>query len=209
MHPTRPLNVILAGVGGQGVYALTRVLATLCHDTRRQCCGSTFKGGAQTLGSIYSVLRIAPSSPSECAMYSAQIPEGDLDLLIGLEPWEALRYQRFFGTHTRVYVNVRVRSLLSTRYGHLGPQDPIEALRSFELSAVVAHDYTASAIDEFGTSKMANFLLGWDVVSAGHLPFGTDAFAAGFAACVRLDHEAAARVKKYPLASRDGPVAAR
>jgi len=66
-----PFNLIIAGVGGQGVYGLNRVLWRLCESAGLHCQGSVFKGGAQRQGGIHAVLRIFQASERDYANYSS------------------------------------------------------------------------------------------------------------------------------------------
>ena len=179
----RPFNVLIAGVGGQGVFSLTRVFWALCADAGQWCQGSTFKGGAQTLGSIHSWLRLYSGPQPQHDCYSTQILRGDLDLMIGLEPWETLRHHAYFGPRTRVYMNAHVRPLLAARSRTFAVRDPVAAVRALGVP-LVCRDYTAQATRELGSWKMANFLMGRDVVAAGDLPFSESDYVGAFAYCV-------------------------
>ncbi len=85
-------NVILTGVGGQGNVMASRVLAGMLVDAGYVVTiGETF-GMSQRGGSVMSHLRISPDS-----VRSPQIPKGGADVIIGLEPLEALRVLTVYG----------------------------------------------------------------------------------------------------------------
>lgn len=186
-----PLNLILAGVGGQGVYTLNRVLWLLCEKYSFQCQGSIFKGGAQQLGSIYSVLRIFTKPNADASHYSSQIQEGDLDLLLGLEPWETLRYLHYSHANTQIVMNTKVSPLLLERYRDSAKEkrenekeqrvfdDPVQRVLSLKLPTI-AEDFTARACTHFQKGKMANFLLGQAAIEKGLLPFTESDYIAAF-----------------------------
>ncbi len=80
-------NMIVAGVGGQGILTIAQVISTAA--TRR---GWTVKqaevhGMSQRGGAVYSHVRI-----SDREIYSDLIPNGECDLIIAMEPLESLRY---------------------------------------------------------------------------------------------------------------------
>ena len=81
-----PVNVIITGVGGQGNVLASRVLAgMLVRAGYFVTIGETF-GMSQRGGSVMSHLRISRES-----VLSPQIPQGRADVIVGLEPAEALR----------------------------------------------------------------------------------------------------------------------
>ena len=85
-------NVILTGVGGQGNVMASRTLAGMLVDAGYVVTiGETF-GMSQRGGSVMSHLRISPD-----AVRSPQIPRGAADIIIGLEPLEALRVVTVYG----------------------------------------------------------------------------------------------------------------
>ena len=81
-----PMNVIITGVGGQGNVMASRVLAgMLVNAGYIVTIGETF-GMSQRGGSVMSHLRVSSTS-----VLSPQIPQGRADIIIALEPVEALR----------------------------------------------------------------------------------------------------------------------
>jgi indolepyruvate ferredoxin oxidoreductase beta subunit len=98
-----PLNIIMAGVGGQGNVMASRVLANMLSlKGYKVTIGETF-GMSQRGGSVMSHLRV-----SEASAWSPQIPRGRADVLIALEPIEAVRVMRAYGNSgIKVLVNTR------------------------------------------------------------------------------------------------------
>lgn len=78
-------DIIIAGVGGQGNILASRIIADAAiEEGYHVTIGETF-GMSQRGGSVASHLRLAKK------VYGPLIPEGSADLVIGLEPLEALR----------------------------------------------------------------------------------------------------------------------
>lgn len=81
-----PLNVIITGVGGQGNVLASQILGQmLVQKGYVITIGETY-GASQRGGSVMSHLRI-----SHREQFSPLIPQGLCDLVVGLEPVEALR----------------------------------------------------------------------------------------------------------------------
>jgi indolepyruvate ferredoxin oxidoreductase beta subunit len=81
-----PLNLIITGVGGQGnVLASQLVGRALVRENFYVTIGETY-GASQRGGAVMSHLRISKES-----QHSPLIPEGQADIVVALEPVEALR----------------------------------------------------------------------------------------------------------------------
>lgn len=181
----KPYNILISGVGGQGVLGLTGVVWKLCEMNKIRGQGSTFKGGAQRLGSIYSVLRLFLTGCPDYSLYSCQVPEGEVDLVIGLEPWETLRYHAYFGKQTRIIMNTNAATLFEERYTRISLSDPVRAVKNLGLP-VVSADYTARAIEHFHSQKMVNYFMGLDALTANGLPFTKKDYVKAFVSRIRV-----------------------
>lgn len=80
-------DIILAGVGGQGILSIATVIGTAAIQEGMFLKQAEVHGMSQRGGDVQSHLRI---STAEVA--SDLIPEGKADLIISVEPMEALRY---------------------------------------------------------------------------------------------------------------------
>ena len=80
-------NVILAGVGGQGILTLAAIIDYAAMLSGLQIKQAEVHGMSQRGGAVQSHLRI-----SDKEIYSDLIPMGKADLIISLELMEALRY---------------------------------------------------------------------------------------------------------------------
>jgi indolepyruvate ferredoxin oxidoreductase, beta subunit len=101
-----PYNLILAGVGGQGNVMASRILANmLSRKGYFLTIGETF-GASQRGGSVMSHLRVSAG-----ATWSPQIPRGKANIVVALEPVEAIRILANYG-------NDQVIVLTNTRPVH-------------------------------------------------------------------------------------------
>ncbi len=83
-------DVVLAGVGGQGVLSIAAIIGLAAVDGGLRLKQAEVHGMSQRGGSVQSHLRIA-----DHPIFSDLIPEGGADLLLSMEPMETLRYVPF------------------------------------------------------------------------------------------------------------------
>ena len=81
------LDVILAGVGGQGILSIAFVLDSAALEAGFLFKQAEVHGMSQRGGAVQSHLRLARG-----AIHSDLIPDGRVDLVLAVEPLEALRY---------------------------------------------------------------------------------------------------------------------
>ncbi|MCF6213683.1 MAG: indolepyruvate oxidoreductase subunit beta [Flavobacteriaceae bacterium] len=84
------INIILAGVGGQGILSIAAILDTAALQKNLYVKQSEVHGMSQRGGAVESHVRI-----SDKPIFSDLIPSGKADLIIALEPMELLRYLPF------------------------------------------------------------------------------------------------------------------
>lgn len=104
MHSVKdPYNLVITGVGGQGNVLGSRILSNmLVKKGYYVTIGETF-GASQRGGSVMSHIRVS----AKC-IWSPQIPRGKADIVIALEPVEALRVLTTYGNHdVKVLANTR------------------------------------------------------------------------------------------------------
>jgi len=101
--PHDPYNIIITGVGGQGNVMASRVLSNMLVNRGFMITiGETF-GASQRGGAVMSHIRI-----SSKGTWSPQIPRGKADVIIALEPVEAIRVLATYG-HPGVIVLTNTR----------------------------------------------------------------------------------------------------
>ena len=83
-------NIILSGVGGQGILTIAAVLDTAALSENLFIKQSEVHGMSQRGGAVQSHVRI-----SDKEIHSDLIPEGKADLILSVEPMELLRYLPF------------------------------------------------------------------------------------------------------------------
>lgn len=83
-------DIILAGVGGQGILTIAAVIGNAAVNNNLFLKQSEVHGMSQRGGDVQSNLRISYKE-----IYSDLIAEGTADIVIAVEPMEALRYLSF------------------------------------------------------------------------------------------------------------------
>ena len=141
-------DIILAGVGGQGILSIAYVI-----DNAALADGLFFKqaevhGMAQRGGAVQSHMRL-----SDGTIWSDLIPKGEADMILSVEPLEALRYFDYLRPDGIVVTS-------STPFRNI-PDYPeiekvMEAVRRAPRSVVVDSETLAR---EAGTVKAQNIVL--------------------------------------------------
>ena len=100
-------DIILSGVGGQGILSIATVIGKAALDQGLFIKQAEVHGMSQRGGDVQSNLRLS-SSP----IFSDLVPMGGCDLIISLEPMEALRYLPYLAkdgwivTSTAPFLNI-------------------------------------------------------------------------------------------------------
>jgi len=161
MTENRKQDIILAGVGGQGILSIAFVIDSAALKEDYYVKQAEVHGMAQRGGAVQSHLRL-----SRERIYSDLIPRGEADLVLSVEPLEALRYLDFLRpggkliTSSAPFVNIPDYPDTTALIGEI---------RRIPGSVVVDSDALAKAA---GTSKAQNtVMLG---AAAAHLVVGED-----------------------------------
>jgi len=168
-----PYNLIITGVGGQGNVMASRVLANMLVRQRlRVTIGETF-GMSQRGGSVMSHLRI-----SKARVWSPQIPKGEADLIVAIEPIEALRVLSDYGNpDVKVLVNTRPIypvGVITGESDYPAPEKIREAVKDLSAKAYFI-DATAEAVN-LGNPILGNIIMIGGVEGLGVLPFNREVF---------------------------------
>lgn len=141
-------NIILSGVGGQGILTIAAVMDTAALSENLFIKQSEVHGMSQRGGAVQSHVRI-----SDKEIFSDLIPEGKADLILSVEPMELLRYMPFLKkdgwlvTDSETFVN-------TTNYPE--KNDLFDQIKKHPNNVIV--DATQIAKD-IGNSKVANMVL--------------------------------------------------
>ncbi len=140
-------DIILCGVGGQGILSIATIIGEAATEAGINLKQAEVHGMSQRGGDVQSNLRLSTDP-----IWSDQIPTGETDVIISMEPMEALRYIGYLSpngtiiTNTKPFVNI--------------PNYPDEAALMSELGEMnnVQLDIEAIAT-ELKSPKSANMVL--------------------------------------------------
>ncbi len=111
-HAQLPLDLIIAGVGGQGSLFASKVIAQAAFHQGISVRVAETYGVAQRGGSVYSQIRLGYE------VCGPMIPKGGCRLILGLEPIEAMRRAtEYLAPGGTVILNSRVNAPLETKMG--------------------------------------------------------------------------------------------
>lgn len=141
-------DIVLAGVGGQGILTIATILGAAALEQNLYLKQAEVHGMSQRGGDVQSNLRL-----SSCPIHSDLIPLGGADLIVSLEPMEALRYLPFLSRQGWIVTN-------SVPFVNIDNYPEMEAVEE-ELSRhsnVIRFDMDAMAKD-VATQRSSNLVL--------------------------------------------------
>lgn len=143
------LDIILAGVGGQGILSVATIIGEAAMNEGWQIKQAEVHGMSQRGGDVQSNLRI-----SDQTIHSDLIPLGKADVIISLEPMEALRYLPYLNKETGWIITS------STPFVNINNYPAAEQLDAeyAKLPRVVRIDVEKLAKDN-GSPRSANVIL--------------------------------------------------
>ena len=165
---TTPTNVLIVGVGGQGVILISKMLARVCQRRGFQVKQSEVHGMAKRGGVVFSHVRFGKE------VWSPTIPAGEADVLVALEWAEGQRWLPFLraGSGTLICDTQQIVppfAFLNRKRGALSQYAPASAEA---IAHLVPNSYAIDATEMakgIGNARIANTVL-LGILSAS-LPF--------------------------------------
>ena len=162
-----PLNIIIIGVAGQGNVVISMLVCNaLLREGYLVTFGQTY-GANQRGGSVMNYVRV--SRETQC---SPLIPEGRADVILALEPVEALRMLAQYGNpDVTTIVNPRPIISIEAARGDSPYPDIGELTRTIkELSAKTWIINATEEAQKLGNPIVANVILAGALIGSGVLP---------------------------------------
>jgi len=166
-----PINLIITGVGGQGNVLISRLIGeALVASGYYVTVGETY-GASQRGGAVSSHVRI-----SKEAQYGAITPAGLADIILGLEPMEALRILGAFGApQTFVATNTRPIHTMAVATGEAEYPSLDNVKKAIgELSKNAWYIDASEIAISLGVPLIANMVMLGALVGLGLLPLSRD-----------------------------------
>lgn len=146
-------NVLIVGVGGQGVITLSDLMSRAAAMAGFDVKKSEVHGMSQRGGSVNSHVRFGPR------VWSPLIEPGQADLILALEKLEALRYLPYLRPDTgRMLINDMRIDPIPVASGQMTyPDDPVGACRAAARHVIVID--AKSEADALGNSRLQSTLM--------------------------------------------------
>lgn len=141
-------DIILCGVGGQGILSIATIIGQAATEAGLNLKQAEVHGMSQRGGDVQSNLRLSTEP-----IWSDLIPQGQADVIISMEPMEALRYLPYLSadgavvTSSKPFINI--------------PNYPDEAALMEEIDALpkAAKLDIETVAKEAGNARGANMVL--------------------------------------------------
>jgi len=158
-------NIVLSGVGGQGLITLGRIVTEAAFLEKRSVKMSELHGLSQRGGSVAVQIRIGSLNSLQRGedIYSPLVPQGQADLVLALEKNEILR-NCYFASKERTTFLINEFEIYSPSFGNkksLSFQAVAKALKSF-----------AKEVCFIEGSKMVKERLGTEMVAGVYILSG-------------------------------------
>lgn len=166
-------NLIVAGVGGQGVILATEILGNAAIKENFDVVISEIHGLAQRGGAVFSHVRIGHK------VYSPTVVEGLADAILGFEPVEVLRSLRYASDRTRIVTSKRCVIPPSVSMGvaeYPSIEQIVEMYRRFTQHITLIDAFRLAA--EAGSARTQNIVLVGALAATRMLPLKNDTFKA-------------------------------
>ncbi|MBE0624943.1 MAG: 2-oxoacid:acceptor oxidoreductase family protein [Burkholderiales bacterium] len=153
-----PMNVLIVGVGGQGVIMVSKALASLAQSKGFEVKQSEVHGMAKRGGTVFSHVRFGPQ------VWSPTIPKGEADILVALEWAEGLRWLAYLKPDSGIFICDTKRIVPPFACLNRRPGAPLRYSRETpaEVREHVAQAYAIDATrmaEELGNERAANVVL--------------------------------------------------
>lgn len=152
MTPTKGMNILFSGVGGQGVLLISELVARTAMQAGYDVKKTEVHGAAQRGGSVVSHVRFAPR------VFSPLIPAGEADILLALEKLEGLRWAHYVRPGGLVVMNAEERVPASIDGNKVEYPAEIERFLAGKGLVVRCIDAQAAAVG-LGNYRAANTVL--------------------------------------------------
>ena len=158
-------NILICGVGGQGIVLTSKLIAATAMAHKIPVMSAETIGMAQKGGSVFSFLRLGDDL--HCPMF----PEKSADIIIGFEPAEAVRMLPYLKDGGKAVVNTHAimpvtAALSGSNYTGTEMTDYLQK----HVSALTLLDADAIC-REIGSPKVLNMIMLGAAIRADVLPF--------------------------------------
>jgi len=141
-------DIILAGVGGQGILSIAAVIGMAAVESGLYLKQAEVHGMSQRGGAVQSHLRI-----SDAPIASDLIPLGSCDMILSVEPMEALRYLPFLSKNGWVVTSSKTFENIED---YPSQNDLFEEIRKLQNHVIID---AYSIARDIGSQKVSNIVM--------------------------------------------------
>lgn len=165
----KELNIIIAGVGGQGVVLMSEVLGNAAVRDGFKVRGSEVLGMAQRGGSVFSNIRLGEE------VYAPLTTDGRCDILVAVEPTEALRNIQYLNKDSIVIMNTRKVIPATVSMGKSSYPEMEQIINQLKkaTSNIITMDATEIA-EKAGNRQTANVVMLGAAFGCGKMPINVE-----------------------------------
>jgi indolepyruvate ferredoxin oxidoreductase beta subunit len=161
----KEFNILIAGVGGQGVILMSELLGDAAIRDVLNVRGSEVLGMAVRGGPVVSMIRLGDD------VYGPLIPAGKGDILVGMEPTEALRNIGYMSESSLIILNTQKVVPYTVFIGESGYPDLEEVVELLNRNSGKLVRLDANQIArEAGNLLTTNIAMLGALFSSGKLP---------------------------------------
>ena len=165
------LNMMVCGLGGQGVVMAARILGEAAFTEGHRVLTTDVPPVTQRFECLYSFVRVGD-------VYSETFPEGEADLLLGLDAVQTLKVGALFASDTGIVVlNERIIDTMP----YPSPKPPtfdevMEGLGQIGIEDIRHCNASEISIQEAGSIAAANMVILGMAFSTGKIPVKKQTF---------------------------------
>ena len=190
-------NILIVGVGGQGVLLASELLSEVAISSGLDAKKSEVHGMSQRGGVVSSHVRIGKK------VYAPIIPYGEADIILSFEQAEGLRAVDWLSPDGTIIVSKTRLVPPIANFGKVGyPEDPIAELKK-RTKNVVAVDADKMALD-LGNIRLVNTIL--LAVASSYLDFSRETWEEAIKSLVKpkfVDINLKAFAQGYELSGKE------
>ena len=161
----KELNIIIGGVGGQGVILMSELLGNATVKDGLSVRGSEVLGMAVRGGAVSSIIRIGDG------VFGPLVPMGKCDVLVGMEPAEVLRNISYLSPSSLVILNTEAIAPFTVALGvskYPRLEEVIEKLTGASRQVITLN--AVQVAREAGSHLAANNVMLGALFGTGRLP---------------------------------------
>ena len=165
----KELNIIITGVGGQGVVMMSELLGNAAVRDGLKVLGSEVLGMSQRGGSVFSNIRLGHE------IYSPMTSDGQCDVLVALEPSEALRNIQYLNPSSIVIMNSRkiIPAMVSLGKSTYPELEQIKEKLQTVTGKLIVRDALELA-EKAGNRQSINVVMLGTLFGCGKMPINAD-----------------------------------